>query len=50
MVELIKNAYDADAPSCTITYEPGRSLTVADTGIGMTLQQFKDGWMRIGTS
>lgn len=50
LVELIKNAYDADAPSCTIGYEPGRSLVVSDTGTGMTLAQFKDGWMRIGTS
>jgi signal transduction histidine kinase len=50
LVELIKNAYDADAPTCTITYEPGRFLTVSDKGSGMTLQQFKDGWMRIGTS
>ena len=50
LVELIKNAYDADAPSCSITYDPMRSLTVSDTGTGMTLDQFKDGWMRIGTS
>lgn len=50
LVELIKNAYDADAPSCTISYEPSGSLTVADTGLGMTLEQFKHGWMRIGTS
>jgi signal transduction histidine kinase len=50
LVELIKNAYDADAPSCTITYEPGRLLEVTDTGVGMTLDQFRDGWMRIGTS
>lgn len=50
LVELIKNAYDADAPSCAITYEPHGSLVVSDTGVGMTLDQFKDGWMRIGTS
>src|ERR1700733_7084039 len=50
IVELIKNSYDADATECEIIYEPGRSITVADDGNGMTLSQFKDGWMRIGTS
>src|SRR5689334_10069508 len=50
IVELVKNAYDADAGECTITYEPRRSITVRDTGLGMTLARFRDGWMRIGTS
>ena len=50
IVELVKNAYDADAGECTITYEPGRSITVKDTGLGMTLARLREGWMRIGTS
>jgi hypothetical protein len=50
IVELVKNAYDADASECSISYEPGRSITVRDTGLGMTLGRFRDGWMRIGTS
>lgn len=50
LVELIKNAYDADATQCSIQYSEVESITVADNGIGMTLQQFQDGWMRIGTS
>jgi signal transduction histidine kinase len=50
IVELIKNAYDADATDCEIIYDLGRSITVRDNGVGMTLDRFKDGWMRIGTS
>jgi len=50
LLELIKNSYDADATTCTATYDPPNSITVEDTGIGMTFEQFKDGWMRIGTS
>ena len=50
IVELVKNAYDADAGECTISYEPRRSITVKDTGLGMTLDRFRNGWMRIGTS
>lgn len=50
IVELIKNAYDADATECEIVYDPGKSITVTDDGEGMTLDRFKNGWMRIGTS
>ncbi len=50
LVELIKNAYDADATECAIAYEPDVSIAVEDDGAGMTLAQFKGGWMRIGTS
>ena len=50
VVELIKNAYDADATECSIDFEKESSITVVDDGHGMTLQQFTDGWMRIGTS
>lgn len=50
LVELIKNAYDADATECVIAYAPGQSLTVRDDGEGMTLDRFTRGWMRIGTS
>lgn len=50
VVELVKNAYDADATECTIDVDGATSITVADDGAGMTLQQFTDGWMRIGTS
>lgn len=50
IVELIKNAYDADATECEIVYDRGTSITVKDDGVGMTLARFKSGWMRIGTS
>lgn len=50
LLELIKNAYDADATTCTIDYDFPDHITVADTGHGMTVDEFKRGWMRIGTS
>ncbi len=51
LVELIKNAYDADSPTCTVRLENGgRTLVVADEGNGMTIADFKDKWMRIATS
>lgn len=50
IVELIKNAYDADARSCTVRIDGKHSISVIDDGSGMTLQRFVLGWMRIGTS
>ncbi|MBI3775432.1 MAG: sensor histidine kinase [Gammaproteobacteria bacterium] len=49
LLELIKNAFDADAPNCTIKNEYPDRLLVEDSGHGMTLDDFKNGWMRIGT-
>lgn len=49
VVELIKNAYDADAAECTVDYDP-TSIVVSDDGAGMTLARFINGWMRVGTS
>ena len=50
LLELIKNAYDADARTCTVDHEYPGHITVTDTGHGMTLGEFQAGWMRIGTS
>jgi signal transduction histidine kinase len=50
LVELVKNSYDADASECEIQYIFGESVSVIDDGNGMTLEQFRNGWMRIGTS
>lgn len=54
LVELVKNAYDADAPSVRIMIEnantPGSRIIVADTGCGMTEDEFENRWMVIGTS
>ena len=48
LVELIKNAYDADAEECAVEYDAGR-IVVEDNGTGMTLDRFTKTWMRIGT-
>ena len=43
LVELIKNAYDADAKTCAVTYEPPEAISVTDDGHGMTLAEFTNG-------
>jgi signal transduction histidine kinase len=52
--ELIKNAYDADATSVTITFEnvqtKGGTIEVADDGTGLSFERIRDAWMRIATS
>ena len=50
LLELVKNAYDADASTCTVVHEFPAHISVIDTGHGMTLEEFRAGWMRIGTS
>ena len=50
VVELIKNAYDADASQCKVVCDFDKTISVVDNGIGMSLKAFKFGWMRIGTS
>ncbi len=51
LVELIKNAYDADSPSCEVRLdEGGKALVIADRGHGMTFDEFADKWMRIAKS
>ena len=50
VVELIKNAYDADASECTVQYDPQAAIVVTDDGHGMTLDDFTRRWMRVGTS
>lgn len=49
LLELIKNAYDADATSCRVELDED-VLTVTDDGKGMTRDEFANAWMRIGTS
>ena len=52
--ELIKNAYDADATTVDVefvdSHEVGGILIISDDGVGMTLQQLQDGFMRISSS
>src|SRR5574341_1327429 len=50
LVELVKNAYDADSPSCEVKLkDDGKVLVIADTGHGMTFDEFVNRWMRIAT-
>jgi signal transduction histidine kinase len=55
LVELIKNAYDADATHVSITFEPplergSGAIVVADDGHGMTLQVFRRAWLEPATA
>src|SRR5580698_4678250 len=50
ILELVKNAYDADARFCEITHESKTQIVISDDGLGMTMGEFRNGWMRIGTS
>ena len=50
VMELVKNAYDADARACTIDTTHTSALIICDDGVGMTLTQFASNWMRVGTS
>ena len=54
LAELIKNAYDADATTVTVSFKNvGRTngeIVVTDDGAGMTLEVMRNGWMRIATT
>lgn len=54
IVELAKNAYDADALRCDIelhdVLSPGGQIRVSDDGDGMTLAQVRDGFLVLGRS
>src|SRR3954453_15165991 len=52
LTELIKNAYDADATSVSVTGHGLRggeegTIYVVDNGIGMTAEQFRVGYLTI---
>ena len=54
LAELIKNAYDADATAVTVSFNNMGSangeIVVTDDGSGMTLEDMKNGWMRVATA
>lgn len=51
IMELIKNAYDADATKCWLYYEASsKSLILADNGCGMDESVILNNWMTIGRS
>jgi len=49
IVEIIKNAYDADAAECSVAIEEGKQITIKDNGHGITESEFINKWMRIAT-
>ena len=48
LAELVKNSYDADARKVELRLFRDR-IEVSDNGHGMTFDEFRDFWMRIGT-
>lgn len=49
LAELIKNSYDADASHVRIGFH-GDRLVIEDDGHGMTLDEFRGKWMRVGST
>jgi len=47
--ELIKNAHDADATVCKVSFM-GKSIIIQDDGHGMTKDEFLGRWMTIATN
>jgi signal transduction histidine kinase len=51
LAELVKNSYDADAHEVTIDFAVDQDrIEVHDDGHGMTFEEFKNFWMRVGTT
>ncbi len=53
VIELIKNAYDADASTVVVagfgSVERGGEIHVVDDGVGMDLESVSNGWMRLSS-
>ncbi|MBI3860438.1 MAG: ATP-binding protein [Planctomycetia bacterium] len=54
IIELVKNAYDADAKNCVVSLSnvdtTGGTVEVSDDGDGMTIDQIEQGWLVLGHS
>ena len=54
LLELAKNAYDADATECVITlknvHEDGGTIIISDNGLGMNAAAIENGWLILGAS
>ncbi len=54
ILELIKNAYDADAGQCDVelrsVHVKGGSIVLRDDGIGMGPDEIRNGWLVVGDS
>ena len=53
LVELVKNAYDADATTVVVSFdgrgEPGAVLSIRDNGIGMSRDDIVNGFLRLAS-
>lgn len=49
ILELVKNAYDAKAPSITLEFTTN-ALIITDTGDGMSAADIRESWMHVGKS
>lgn len=50
LIELVKNAYDADSENCIIYFDNKNQLHVMDDGHGMSDTIIENYWMTIGTN
>lgn len=54
LLELAKNAYDADARECVLELqnvaEPGGTVRIVDDGVGLSRDAIVDGWLVLGRS
>jgi signal transduction histidine kinase len=54
ILELVRNAYDADATECVVELEDtqgsGGTVRVIDNGTGMTTRSIREGWLVLGKS
>lgn len=50
IIELVKNAYDADAKTCHVEINPSKDiLVIEDDGHGMSLLDLQIKWAELGT-
>jgi signal transduction histidine kinase len=50
IIELVKNAYDADATSCFVEFDSKNDiLTIIDDGHGMSINDIQTKWAELGT-
>lgn len=55
LMELVKNAYDADSPDCTVVFDSPDSkelgsIIIEDHGEGMNSEILNNVWLEVGTS
>jgi signal transduction histidine kinase len=54
ILELVKNAYDADARKCVVELgnitEEGGTIKISDDGVGMNVNDIVNGWLVLGES